>query len=58
VEVPESAIEAGLVDLENVPLSELENYSDTLLGPSLSTVLGQVDRPRKNIGTGPPGRVD
>lgn len=58
VEVPEPTIETGLIDLVDVSISVLASYDTDVLRPSLSTVLAQVDRPRKNIGTGPPGRVD
>jgi hypothetical protein len=59
VEIPDSGVETVLIDLANVPIACLVDYDLDVLGPSLSAVMAQVDRPRKNIGnSGPPGRAD
>jgi hypothetical protein len=59
VEIPDSGVETVLIDLANVPIASLVDYDLDVLGPSLSAVMAQVDRPRKNIGnSGPPGRAD
>jgi hypothetical protein len=58
VEIPDSGVETVLIDLANVPIAALVDYDLDVLGPSLSAVMAQVDRPRKNIGSGPPGRAD
>lgn len=59
MEIPDSGVETVLIDLANVPIASLVDYDLDVLGPSLSAVMAQVDRPRKNIGnTGPPGRAD
>ena len=55
---PENDIESFLVDLEEISLLEIESRDAGELESSVRVILQQVDRPRKNAGTGPPGRVD
>jgi hypothetical protein len=47
-----------LIDLTGISLATLRTCDERLLAPSLDRVLRLVDRPRPNLGTGPPGRVD
>jgi len=54
----ENDIETFLVNLEEFSISEIENRDVREFESSARIVLQQVDRPRKNAGTGPPGRVD
>jgi hypothetical protein len=59
VNLPETGVETMLIDLEDVPLSAVAACDTDAWSGSVSMVLAQVDRPRKNIGgSGPPGRVD
>jgi hypothetical protein len=51
-------VETDLVDLTDESLSTLRNCDAELLAPSLRRLLLQVERPRVNIGSGPPGRSD
>ena len=51
-------IETDLLDLTEIPISELRNCDSDLLARSMRRILLQVERPRANIGQGPPGRAD
>ncbi|MGX7671745.1 hypothetical protein [Plantactinospora sp. DSM 117369] len=51
-------VETELVDLSNDSLATLAGYDQDLLTRPLQRVMDQVERPRSNIGSGPPGRVD
>jgi hypothetical protein len=51
-------IETDLLDLTEIPISDLRVYDDDLLTRSMRRILSQVERPRANIGQGPPGRAD
>ncbi|GIJ48980.1 hypothetical protein Val02_58660 [Virgisporangium aliadipatigenens] len=51
-------LETDLIDLTTLPISALRTFDEELLAPSVQRVLVQVQRPRNNIGTGPPGRAD
>jgi hypothetical protein len=52
-------VTTGLVDLSDVSLANLLSCDATALQFSTLQVLGQLDRPRVNLGGGgPPGRVD
>jgi hypothetical protein len=50
-------IETELVDLRNVPLGQARQAHRALAVP-LEELLRQVERPRINQGTNPPGRAD
>ena len=58
MDLPEADLETVLVDLTDLPISAIAGYDVGDFGPSVKVILSQVDRPRKNIGTGNPGRVD
>lgn len=46
------------VDLSEVSLSLLLECDSAVFESSTLRLLGQLDQPRVNLGTGPPGRVD
>ena len=50
-------IETNLADLRGVTLAELCAEREDL-ELYRQTLLGQVEKPRPNIGSGPPGRAD
>lgn len=51
------AMETQLVDLHEALLSQVR-LSREELEPFIKELMDQVDRPRFNLGSGPPGRVD
>ncbi len=51
-------IEAVLVDLSELTITELRDCDEESLAPSIQRILAQIERPRVNIGSGPPGRAD
>ncbi|BCY08906.1 hypothetical protein [Actinoplanes sp. L3-i22] len=55
---PQADIETQVVDIRDVPLGELSKRDRTQFEPYLEELLRQVTRPRYNLSTGPPGRVD
>lgn len=53
------AMETELPDLQGLTLDQLSRPEiRDQLEPFRQVLLGQVERPRPNIGTGPPGRAD
>lgn len=52
-----SDIETELPDLTGISLADLAGMCDEL-APYRKILIGQVEKPRPNIGTGPPGRAD
>ena len=56
---PVEEVPTDLVDLTDVPVSQLETFDRSLLEPSLKRVRGQVRRMRSNMSeAGPPTRAD
>lgn len=54
----EPAVDTCLPDLAGLSWAELADLDETL-APYRAVVVGQVQRPRVNLGgSGPPGRVD
>lgn len=51
-------IETLLLDLSDVSLEQLRHQDAEALAPYLQLLYGQVERPRPNLGGGPPGRAD
>jgi hypothetical protein len=51
-------IQAELIDLTEISIEELHRSNRVELESSLCRILGQIDRPRVNIGSGQPGRID
>lgn len=51
-------IRTSLVDLTNASIEDLRHCDGGLIEPSLRRLLRQIERPRVNLGSGPPGRVD
>jgi hypothetical protein len=51
-------IETEVIDLSEMSITDLRFCDEAALTPSLSRVLHQVERPRLNIGSTGPGRVD
>lgn len=47
-----------LPDLSKVSLDDLRHCTDVLLDESTIVMYAQVERPRYNLGSGPPGRAD
>ena len=58
VEQSRADIETRLVDIRDMPLDELRECERAPLMPYLESLLQQVRRPRYNLSSGPPGRVD
>jgi hypothetical protein len=58
VSQPDYEIETLLVDLRELSILQIEDCDAQDFESSARTILQQVDTPRKNAGTGPPGRVD
>ena len=50
-------VESCLADLREVSFDQLRAHVKTL-EPYREAVLRQVERPRVNLGSGPPGRAD
>jgi hypothetical protein len=55
-ELPE--VETDLPDLQGVGFDELRSQRRDALEPFREILLRQVERPRINLGSGPPGRAD
>lgn len=54
-----AAIETNLADLHDTKLDDLCRMAlQEALEPYRRALLSQVERPRPNIGSGPPGRAD
>jgi hypothetical protein len=54
-----TAIETDLADLRGTTLNQLcQSELQHALEPYRQVLIGQVERPRPNIGSGPPGRAD
>ena len=51
-------IETDLVNLSRMSMLDLSACDEGLLARSMRRILVQVERPRSNIGQGPPGRAD
>jgi hypothetical protein len=51
-------IETRLADLSEVSLQQLRSQVRGSFEPFLKILLSQVERPRFNLGSGPPGRAD
>jgi hypothetical protein len=59
VDITPDGIETDLADLRGVALDELcLRAAQDILAPFREVLINQVERPRLNIGTGPPGRAD
>ncbi|WP_157436753.1 hypothetical protein [Actinospica robiniae] len=50
--------ESELADLSDLTVEQVRDVKDGPLASILEMTLRQVDRPRTNLGSGPPGRVD
>jgi hypothetical protein len=54
-----TAMETALADLHGATLDQLSQRPlQDALEPYRRILINQVERPRPNIGTGPPGRAD
>lgn len=54
-----TAIETDLADLRGTTLDQLcQPTFRNALEPFRRVLISQIERPRPNIGTGPPGRAD
>jgi hypothetical protein len=51
-------VETDLLDLSSLSLEAVGSIDPSVLGPALDALRSQIDRPRTNIASGPPGRVD
>jgi hypothetical protein len=59
VDITPDGIETDLADLRGVALDELcLRAVQDVLAPFRDVLISQVERPRLNIGQGPPGRAD
>jgi hypothetical protein len=54
----EPTLETRLLAWETLSLKKVGDLRQEVLAPSLSDLYQQIDRPRANIGSGPPGRLD
>jgi hypothetical protein len=54
----ESTMDTLVPDLDDVPLGALRERDGGRLAPYQLSVLSQVERPRANLGSGPPARRD
>lgn len=50
-------IETDLLDLRHVSLSQARRDTEAIERPT-NNLLKQVEKPRTNLGSGPPGRAD
>ena len=48
----------GVADLSLIGFDDLPSGQERELDPFRAVILEQVDHPRVNLGSGPPGRVD
>ena len=55
---PPEDVPTDLVDLTETSFEDLRNYDDAVLAPALKRFLKQIERPRSNVGSGPPDRID
>lgn len=53
-----SALETRLLDLRSLSLEAIGRLEPSALAGSLAELYEQIDRPRVNISSGPPGRTD
>jgi hypothetical protein len=58
VEHPAEDVQTDLVDLTEASFEDLCGCDDALFEPSLDRFLRQIERPRANIGSGQPDRID
>jgi len=58
VDYPAEDVSTDLVDLTETSFEDLWGYDDAVLAPSLARFLRQIERPRANVGSGPPDRID
>jgi hypothetical protein len=58
VDHPSDDIQSELIDLTGISMEDLRHCDRSTLESSLEPLLRQVERPRHNFGSGPPGRVD
>jgi hypothetical protein len=60
VDHPAEDVSTDLVDLTETSFEDLLGCDDAIIAPSLTRFLRQIQRPRVNIGSGPPGatRID
>jgi hypothetical protein len=53
-----AGVETDLADLGGISFDQLRRQRWDALEPFRRVLLSQVERPRVNLGTGPPGRAD
>jgi hypothetical protein len=53
-----ATLETVLLDLSSLSLEAVGSLDQSALGSALAMLYGQIDRPRVNLGSGPPGRMD
>lgn len=62
MDAPETAnsemVETDLLDLASLSLEAVASLDPSMLAPALTELKSQIDRPRTNLGSGPPGRMD
>jgi hypothetical protein len=59
LDITPDTIETELADLRGIGLDELcRRRLQDALEPFREVLINQVERPRINLGTGPPGRAD
>jgi hypothetical protein len=58
-EIEAAALDTDLPDLRGTTLDQLcQRALHSAMEPYREALIGQVERPRPNIGSGPPGRAD
>ena len=55
---PAEDVSTDLVDLNETSFEDLAGYDDAIFTRSLTRFLRQIERPRANVGSGQPDRID
>jgi hypothetical protein len=58
VDHPAEDVSTDVVDLTHTSFENLKGYDDAIFAASLARFLRQIERPRSNVGSGQPGRID
>ncbi|WP_157239915.1 hypothetical protein [Catenuloplanes japonicus] len=52
-------VQSDLIDLTEISMDDLRQCDPRIFAESLDRILQQIEKPRFNLGTGPPGqRID
>jgi hypothetical protein len=53
-----ATLETDLLDFSSLSLEAVGSFDPSTLDSALAELYSQIDRPRVNLGSGPPGRTD